>query len=231
MKKLIIAHRGFHKFDRENTIAAFNQAIEIGADGIEFDVRMTQDGILISHHDEMMENQYIKNLTYTQIKEISARKGFSVPSVEEVLKLVRGKIKLFVELKEKGYEDEIVKLLLRYLSLSEFVLISFHVKSIQVIQDHYPNVKIGLLLRSRKAKILGFLVKVLWFLPNAILFGANPDILLPHFDGYSLDLLKLAQRKQKHLVLWTVNDEMMMRRFMEEDMVEGIVTDIPDVAI
>ena len=231
LKKLIIAHRGFHKFAKENTIESYNKAIEIGADGIEFDVRRTKDGILISHHDEIIDNKYISSLTYNQINEIAANQGFHVPTVEEVLKLAQGKIKLFVELKEEGYEDEITKLLLRYLHLEEFIVISFNVRSLQLIKSNYTYVKIGLLLRTKKAKILGFIRKVLCFMPSSILLGVNPDILLPHADGYSLGLLKVAQRDKKNIVLWTVNDEVMITRFIKDDMVQGIITDIPDVAI
>lgn len=230
-KKLIIAHRGFHKFAEENTIAAYQKAIEIGVDGIEFDVRITKDGILISHHDEIIDDKYISNLTYERINQIAADKGFHVPTVEEVLKLAKGKVKLFVELKEEGYENEIINLLLKYLNLDEFIVISFNVRSLKLIKSSYTDVKTGLLLRTKKAKLLGFIIKLLGFLPSSILFGVNPDILLPHVDGYSLNLLKFAQREQKNIVLWTVNDEIMMKRFIKDDIVQGIITDIPDIAI
>jgi glycerophosphoryl diester phosphodiesterase len=231
IKKLIIAHRGFHKFAKENTIEAYQKAIKIGADGIEFDVRKTKDGILISHHDEIIDNKYISNLTYERINEIAAYKGFYVPNVEEVLKLTKGKIKLFVELKEEGYEDEIIKLLMKYLNLEEFIVISFHVRSLKLIKSRYTDVKTGLLLRTRKAELLKFIMKIFAFLPSSIIFGVNPDILLPHVDGYSSDLLKFAQIKQKHIILWTVNDEVMIGKFLKDNIVQGIITDIPDVAI
>ncbi|MCP2731986.1 glycerophosphodiester phosphodiesterase [Limnofasciculus baicalensis] len=231
MKKLIIAHRGFHNSATENTIEAYQKAIEIGVDGIEFDVRKTKDDILISHHDEIIYNKYISNLTYEQINKIAADKGFTVPTVEEVLKITKGKVKLFVELKEEGYEDDIINLLLKYLNLEEFIVISFNVRSLKLIKSSYADVKTGLLLRTKKAKLLGFIIKIFSFLPSSIIFGVNPDILLPHVDGYSLELLKFAQREQKNIVLWTVNDEVMIGKFLKDNIVQGIITDSPDVAI
>lgn len=231
IKKLIIAHRGFHKSAKENTIEAYQKAIDIGADGIEFDVRRTKDGILISHHDPIIDNKYISSLTYKQLNKIAANKGFYVPTVEEVLKLTQVKIQLFVELKEEGYENQIINLLLKYLNLEEFIVISFNVRSLKLIKSSYANVKTGLLLRTKKAKTLGFIIKLLGFIPSSILFGVNPDILLPHLDGYSLELLNFAQRKQKHIILWTVNNEVMIGKFLKDNIVQGIITDIPDVAI
>ena len=47
----VFAHRGFHLAERENTLAAFAAALEIGVDGVELDVRRTLDGVLVVHHD------------------------------------------------------------------------------------------------------------------------------------------------------------------------------------
>ncbi|NEN96454.1 MAG: glycerophosphodiester phosphodiesterase [Moorea sp. SIO1F2] len=92
----IIAHRGASNCAKENTIEAYEKAIELGADFIEFDVRITKDGVLISHHDPMIANQAISQLRFAEINRIAGQQGFRVPTVEEILRLTRNKIKLAV---------------------------------------------------------------------------------------------------------------------------------------
>ena len=75
---------------------------------IEFDVRRTKDNVFIAFHDGFIQGKSIKDLTYEAISQIARNQGFDIPTVEEVLKWSRGKIKFDVELKEEGYEKEIV---------------------------------------------------------------------------------------------------------------------------
>ncbi|NEO48474.1 MAG: hypothetical protein F6K55_31940 [Moorea sp. SIO4A3] len=77
----IIAHRGASNCAKENTIEAYEKAIEFGADLIEFDVIITKDGVLISHHDTMIANQAISQLSFAEINRIAGQQGFRVPTV------------------------------------------------------------------------------------------------------------------------------------------------------
>jgi len=129
-KKLIIAHRGASSLSKENTIESFEKAIACDSDMIEFDVRKTRDGICIVYHDEFINDKMINELKYKQIKEIDE----SIPTLEEVLKLTKGKIRLDVELKEDAYEEEVIKMLLRYFKEDEFVITSFNDKSLRTIK-------------------------------------------------------------------------------------------------
>ena len=101
-EKLIIAHRGASSYAKENTIESFKKAMLLGADMIEFDVRRTKDNILIAFHDEMIRGHSVKELTYEAISQLARNQGFDIPTVEEVLKWSRGKIRLDVELKEEA---------------------------------------------------------------------------------------------------------------------------------
>ncbi len=113
-EKLIIAHRGAPGYARENTIESFKKALALGADMIEFDVRRTKDHALIVYHDERIQGHPIKDLVFEAIRRIAANQGFDIPTVEEVLKWSKGKIKLDVELKEEGYEREVAQLISSY---------------------------------------------------------------------------------------------------------------------
>lgn len=63
MKTKIIAHRGYSQKYPENTSISFQKAKELGADGVELDVHMTSDGILVIHHD-----YYVKKMTRSELR-------------------------------------------------------------------------------------------------------------------------------------------------------------------
>ena len=109
--KIIMAHRGASAYERENTLRAFERAIELGADVVEFDVRKTADHVLIVHHDEKIRGRIIRELPYADVGRLAGRGGFHVPMLEEVLILARGRIGLNAELKEQGYEADVAALM------------------------------------------------------------------------------------------------------------------------
>lgn len=115
----MIAHRGASASAPENTLAAFSTAIEMGVDAIELDVRMTRDGQLVVIHDASVDRTTdgtgaVSSLDLAEIKQLDAgawfyREGIrifwdqrqlTVPVLSEVLDLVRGRVSLFIELKQ-----------------------------------------------------------------------------------------------------------------------------------
>jgi glycerophosphoryl diester phosphodiesterase len=109
LRPLVVAHRGaWGAAIPENSLAAFEQAVALGADMIEFDVRRTRDRALIVFHDAEVAGAPVASLTRPEIEDLA---GVLPPLLEEVLELARGRIALDVELKEDGYVDELAGLL------------------------------------------------------------------------------------------------------------------------
>ena len=109
MPPSVIAHRGAWGADiPENSLAAFEQAVDLGADMIEFDVRRTRDRELIVFHDAEVAGAPVASLTRAEIEDLA---GVLPPLLEEVLELARGRIALDVELKEDGYVEEFADML------------------------------------------------------------------------------------------------------------------------
>jgi glycerophosphoryl diester phosphodiesterase len=225
---LIIAHRGAPSFAKENTIESFEKAIALGADMIEFDVRRTKDNIFIAHHDESIQSKLIQELPYKKISEMARQQGFSIPIVEEVLKSTRGKIKLDVELKEEGYEREIVALLSKYFKEDQFIITSFNDSSLKVIKDNYPEIKVGLLLGKLKTPLL---MRISEFFPMKRYKKAKADFLVAHWKLLRAGFLERARRSHKPVIVWTVNDETMMERLFKDRRVYAMITDKPDIAV
>jgi len=109
---ITIAHRGARKFAPENTLPAFEKSIEMGMDYVEIDVRSCSDGELVLSHDSTVDRMTdgggrISELGLGEIKALNASAGYKgafprteIPTLEEALETCRGRIKVYVDLKE-----------------------------------------------------------------------------------------------------------------------------------
>jgi glycerophosphoryl diester phosphodiesterase len=226
-QKLIIGHRGAPGYAKENTIASFEKAMTLGVDMIEFDVRRTRDHVLIVYHDDSIQDRPIKDLTYEEVSQIARKQGFDIPTVEDVLKWSSGKMKLDVELKEEGYEKEIVAFIARYLKKDQFIITSFNDFSLRVIKDNDPDIKVGLLLGKSKVPLLSGISE---FFPMKRCHKAKADFLAVHWKLLRFGFLDRAERNNKPVFVWTVNDEGMIWTLLHDRRIHAIVTDKPDLA-
>jgi glycerophosphoryl diester phosphodiesterase len=119
---VVIAHRGEHRAHPENTLPAFQAAIDAGADYFELDVRTTSDGRLVLMHDAKVDRTTngsgaVREMTFDQIRALDAGAKFNaqfagtrVPSFEEALALAHGKIGVYVDSKDIAPADLAVAL-------------------------------------------------------------------------------------------------------------------------
>lgn len=216
-KILIIAHRGLHKTARENTLEAFQKAIEAGADMIELDVRRTADGQLIVTHDPNISLLKTHDSDYHQLLEKARELGYHLPTLEETLALVQGKIKLDIELKEAGYEAEVVRLVTKYLPPQDFLITSFHHSCMRKIKYFNQQITTGLLIRDTKWGR----VESLFISPQLLKFC---DVILPHYSNYEF----IKNQKKflgKPMYVWTVNGPKEINIFLNDGQVAGVITD------
>ena len=93
---IIIGHRGAMGYEPENTLRSFQKALDLGVDMIEFDVHLCKSGELVVFHDEKVNRTtngqgYIAQKSLEKLKELDAGQGEKIPTLEEVLDLVKGK--------------------------------------------------------------------------------------------------------------------------------------------
>ena len=224
-RTLIAGHRGARGLAPENTIEAFEKAIELGADMVEFDVRRTADGTLVIHHDEDISGTLLQDLSCKQLLEL---KDVRVPTLEEVLRLCAGRIAVDIELKETGCEEAVLKLVSEHANTDEVIITSFIDSVVARIKEIDSSVRTGLLVGPN--------------LPNplcAILFGPFPlrrcakvgaDVVVPHFSLLRFGFLQRARKRGYPVYVWTVNDEAKMERLIKAG-VAAIITDFPDKAL
>lgn len=232
---LVIAHRGASMYAPENTFAAFDLAIQMGADAIELDTRLAADGTPVVIHDHTLERTTdgcgrISSKRIEEIKLLDAGSFFDkrfagerIPTVEEVFSAVGQKILINVELNNYASPfdrlPEIIVDLVRKEGLSDRVLFSsFNPMALRRAQRAGPEIR------------------------RAALFGRGPKgvrLIFEAFTAYSsvhpeVSLVNQETVDKHHgagqkVNVWTVNDESVMMKLLSMG-VDGLITDAPDIA-
>ncbi|MCL2930699.1 MAG: glycerophosphodiester phosphodiesterase [Trichodesmium sp. St16_bin4-tuft] len=229
-KPLIIAHRGASGLVKfENTLASFAKAIELGVSMVEFDVRKTQDNLFVAFHDESIDGIKLRDLTYQQLLNISQKKGFDVPLVEDVLKLCQRKIKLDIELKEAGYELEIVNLVKKYLDYQDYVIKSFIDTAIITLKKTDNKITTGLLLGLGNPQNF-ILTRLSEIFPEFRLLLTKADFVSPNYQLIKLGFVWRMKILNKNIYVWTINDEKLMSQIIKKG-IFALITDRPDLAL
>jgi glycerophosphoryl diester phosphodiesterase len=227
-KQMIVAHRGAKGLvEHENTIDAFAKAIEVGADCIECDIRKTKDNKIIVFHDDAINDQKIKDLTYQELLEVA---GFKVPTLEETLEFVKGKILIDIEFKESGYVEEALQLIHKYLSNSEFFIRSFNDDVIVDAKIYDEKITCALLLgKDIKTKVIATRLSELF--PGRRIKKCGCDFVSPHYRLLKFGFMWRMKLKGKPVSVWTVNDEELMKKLLFKKKVHALVTDYPNKAL
>jgi glycerophosphoryl diester phosphodiesterase len=227
----IVAHRGKTSLSKsENTIEAFQKAIELGISQIEFDLRITQDGRTICYHDPTIDGVAIKDLQYHELLDISRSKGFEIPLFEDILKLCRDRIALDIELKEEGYEEGIVDLTTQYFSYSDFVIKSFNDVTVSKVKNLDPQIKVGILLGkiTKKHPITGIFLE---FFPEYRILKTGADFVAPNYRLLKFGFTWRMKLLKREIYVWTVNDERRLAKLMRNKYINAIITDRPELAL
>lgn len=123
LKQNLIAHRGLHNSKiPENTLVAFSKCVNKNYI-IELDIHILKDDTIVVFHDHNLFkltgiNKVIESLTYPQLSKIKIDKKYTIPTLKQVMHIVRGEVPLLIEIKDMNnnckFEEELVKLLDNY---------------------------------------------------------------------------------------------------------------------
>ena len=154
----IIAHRGASSIAPENTISAYLKAIEAGADFIEIDLRLSKDDSIMVIHDETLDRTTngigeVKNYDYHYLKTLSA--GYpgkfghdfadeQIPTLFEVLNLVKGKVNICIDIKNTP-EMPVIHMIEKVKMTGNVVLMSYNVDKLKRIKAKAPQIRIVLI--------------------------------------------------------------------------------------
>ena len=237
---LVAAHRGFRELSgaADNSMQAFRDAVALRVDALELDIHRTRDGVLVVHHDPEYAGIVIADTDFAHLPRL--HDGQPIARLDEVADLARQSgVRVAAELKESGYEQQVVRELSARMPASQLELISFNRGSIEAIEQRDPSLRTGLLepglpawLRNSAAypAALWVMDKLDWHpaANNAAKLGA--DYVSVEHRMATPEFIAAAHDRGLQVHAWTVNDASRMRELMR-DGVDAIVTDRPDVAL
>lgn len=235
MKPLILGHRGASAYAPENTLAAFNLAFEMGADGIELDVTLTRDGVPVVIHDDTVDRTTngqgaVKDLTLEQIQQLDASykfeqyRGEKIPTLAQVLRAVGKRGIVNIELKSTTYKTDGIEAatlaVIEDTGTADHVLISsFNPFALQRMRALDPRLPRGLLY----ANDLPIYLRRAWLRPLA-----HPNAMHPHYSMITPAFAAWAKDKGYQINTWTVNEPADAQRLIALG-VNAIITNVPDV--
>lgn len=226
---LIFGHRGASGLvPFENTIDAFRKAKEVGADGIETDIRKTKDNVIIINHNPDIDGLVIKDHTYEELANKTKEIGYELTTFEAGLKFCKEEhIFMDIEFKEPGYEKQALDLIFKYFKIGEFYCRSFNFECLQNIHKLAPEIFTILLVGIENAT---FNQRFHEIFPRKYMKDTFTKGISPYYKEMILGYNTRMKLKKTYLSLWTVNDEEDMRKFIKQG-VDCIVTNYPDKAL
>lgn len=209
---LLLGHRGARKFAPDNTIAAFELALEHGCDGIEFDVRLTADRQAVICHDAEYCGRPVAFSSYSALAE--ADPVHPILRLEDVAARFGSRSFLYIELKTGGLEEIVLRTVRDHIPTRGCVVASFLPEVVRQLHEQSSRAgiaaPIGLICGNR-----GQLAR----------WREMPvEYVMPRSRMVSTSLVSELHRWGKRVLTWTVNSEREMRHIAECG-VDGLLSD------
>ncbi len=222
------AHRGASAYAPENTFAAFYLAIEMEADGIETDVRRTQDNVLVLFHDRNLKritgkDGSISDFTYTELLDMDfgsykgkKYKNERIVSLRDMLKYLSGKdLKFILELKDKNIENDVFNIIREFKCVSKTTITSFDLQTLKNFRILDEKIEIGYLTDEITEDIL------------KLLDSLRIKQICPNINFIDYQKVKYAQNSGFSVRCWGIKTVELMYKALECE-VDGMTVDFPD---
>lgn len=209
-KLLLLGHRGARLYAPENTLPAFDLALDHGVDGFEFDVRSTGNRQSIICHDPRLNRLVVRKHTFKQLQSACASAEEWPPSLEDILDRYARTAFLNIEVKVRGMEPLVARAVKRARPRRGYFISSF-----------LPSV-VRRLHAIDSTLVLGALAQTRWQLRRWHILPVS--YVVPHYRLLSPRLIRKIHAAGKTVVTWTVNDPRKMLRAAAMG-VDGIISD------
>jgi glycerophosphoryl diester phosphodiesterase len=222
---LKIAHRGASGIEPENTLAAFQKAIEMGVDGIELDVHLTSDGEIIVIHDDTLERTttgsgIVGQMTLQQIRSFRCANNERIPTLSETLHLIDRQSMVNIELKGADTNGPVVQLIEQFVAEQDwhfdlFLVSSFDWNALQHVRKMNPAIPVGVLTATDIDLAIGFAEFI------------NAETIHAYYHLLDAGNVAQMQRKGFEVLTWTVNEPSDIDNARSYN-IDGIITDYPN---
>jgi glycerophosphoryl diester phosphodiesterase len=223
----VIAHRGVSAHAPENTIAAFDMAVEIGADAIETDIRITKDGILVLSHDPSTgriceQDLTIEESSYSDLKKLDLGKKFSsefegetIVTLDQFLERYSHRIPLCLEIKAANIEEHVLRAISK-VSEADIVITSFEYETLKNIRVLDNRVHLGYLVWNLDSKTFEEIE------------ASNINQVCPNIQRLTPKQLEDAREKNLGVRVWGVGSDPSLMQKTIDMKVDGLtVDDVP----
>lgn len=252
-RPLVIAHQGGDGIWPGDTLFAYENAVNIGADVLEMDAHLTKDGQIVLMHDEKVDRTtngtgLIEDMTLDQLKQLDAAykwsndggktfpyrgRGIQVPTLEELFrKLPQMRYVIEIKLTEHPIDKPLCELIRKYNMQDKVVIASFHDQAMQNFRITCPEVATS----ASRGEVTRFVLLGKIFL-SGLIAPKYESIQPPYDPKESLNIpimtkrfIREAHAKNLAVEPWTVDDPALMEQYIEWG-VDGIMTDRPDLLV
>ena len=234
---LICAHRGRSGVFPENTIAAFEAAIELGVDFLELDVRRTADGEIICLHDPTVDRTTdgsgeLSSLTLAEVQALDAgawkgaeHAGARIPLLREVVEVIAPRLVVDIEIKQRGIAEQVAQIVQETGALRRVTVVSFDFDDLRTAKATAPALACGLITSGPEDEgVAGERALV----SSALECGAN-FISCAH-GNITPTLLRECQLMGLTLMAWTMDEPEDLQRMIDLG-VGAVVSNYPDRAL
>lgn len=235
---MVFAHRGAKKYAPENTIAAFELAVEQGADSIELDAKLSADNEVMVIHDQTVDRTTngkgkVNGLTLAELKQLDAGSFFDprfsgepIPTLDDVFESVGKKTFINVELTNYASRNDalvplVIEIVKRHGLQGSVLFSSFFPVNLRRALALLPEVPVGLLAWDG---VIGTINR------SAIYLGLSPKIVHPYLKDVNDRLMERERKRGRRVHVWTVNEESDLLK-MKDLGVDGVFTDDPVTAL
>ena len=215
----IIGHRGSPRDHRENTLASFRRAFDVGANAVELDVHGTVDGAVVIHHDPVTNSRSgesgprltIAESTLASLRDVPIADG-PIPRLDELIATVPANDSVYIEVKAKGMEEAVVSIIRA--TSKRCAVHSFDHRVARRIRDIAPEIPVGILQTSYPVD------------PIRPMHDAGARDLWQHWELIDESLIERVHADGGRVIAWTVNDVDVARRLLAWR-IDGICSDVP----
>lgn len=219
----IMGHRGTPREEPENTLRSLRRALEIGVDAVEVDVHLSRDGRVVVIHDDTVDRTTnghgrVRDLTFAELRKLDAGKGERLPSLEEVIDLVRGRAHLVVEVKDPAAGLPVLRIFQEREIFPEAHVISFWHPLVKALKEQEPRLRTGILL-------VGCPVD-----PAGLAQAAKAEALVLNYAYVTPELVAAAHAHGLLVYVWNIDDVETLKAYLPLNL-DGIGSNRPDLIV
>ncbi len=194
----IMGHRGAKAYEPENTLRSIRRALDMGVAAVEVDVHLSRDGQLVVIHDATVDRTTngsgrVADLTWAELRRLDAGGGELLPSLEEVVAVVRSRAHLFVELKDRRAVPQLAAFFARQDLFADAHVISFWHPALLDLRRQEPRIATGVLF-------VGCPVD-----PAGMARAAGAEALVLNYQYVTPELVQAARQAGLHVAVWNID--------------------------